>query len=400
MKSTRFFLLSLVLAWTAGSEPSDRHTVTVLVDNIARHLSFSSSDNLVELATAFARKHDMRATETCPPEALEALGLGDCASAQLVNAMQAMLPPLPCSCQMHIMEPPPGQVWLLRSGAIAVAMSGAGCGAEFGGTRAFEGALSVQASFANEEAFVEFALDMRASDAGYLEINLPEATTAFGPLHLALSGQPGEHHPCTGHTFEANVTVDLRPFTMTDPRDVLSVEDLERRLQPSPSGSSLPRSSGDSSSERTTFAYASLLYSDGYLPGLLVLAASLREVATKYPLLTLVPLTDRSAFDAHQSGGGSSTATGLAVSRGTTAAMAQNGIEVVPVDWLNLSAGFALPALGAGIWLKLHLWKMTTYDRIVYLDADTFVLRNLDELFAMSSDAPTTFPSGAIRSER
>ena len=41
----------------------------------------------------------------------------------------------------------------------------------------------------------------------------------------------------------------------------------------------------------------------------------------------------------------------------------------------------ALPALGLGQWAKLQLWKLPA-DRVLYLDADVVVLRNIDELFA------------------
>jgi len=374
----------------------------VLVDGIFRNLTFAPSDNLVVLANAFALQHDMRVTQACPPEALEAfeaLGVGNCASAQLVSAMNALLPPPPCSCQIRIVEPKSDQIWLLPGGRITVALAASGCGAEVGGTRPFVGAITLRATFAQEDDFIRFARDMQASDLGYLELHLHKTSAPFGPLHLALTGQPAAPHPCAGQTLQANVTVDLRPFTVSDPRDVLSVSDLERRVQPSSSESSpLRRLRSDSPTRGMSFAYASLLYSDDYLPGLLVLAASLREVAAKYPLLTLVPVTDRAAFDSPHGAG--NIAAGLAVSEATAVAMAQNGIEIVPVEWLNLNAGSALPALGAGIWLKLHMWKMTAYDRIVYLDADTFVLQNLDELFALRSDAPSAFPSGAMRSER
>ena len=34
-----------------------------------------------------------------------------------------------------------------------------------------------------------------------------------------------------------------------------------------------------------------------------------------------------------------------------------------------------------GRYAKIHLWGLTEYDRIIYLDADTMVLRSLDNLF-------------------
>ncbi|MEC9344042.1 MAG: glycosyltransferase [Pseudomonadota bacterium] len=44
---------------------------------------------------------------------------------------------------------------------------------------------------------------------------------------------------------------------------------------------------------------------------------------------------------------------------------------------------------------KLRLWQMTAYDRVVFLDADTLVLRNIDRLFAFPefSAAPNVYES-------
>eukprot|EP00913_Durusdinium_trenchii_P001043 g958.t2 len=39
-------------------------------------------------------------------------------------------------------------------------------------------------------------------------------------------------------------------------------------------------------------------------------------------------------------------------------------------------------------WLKIKLWKLTEYRRIVYLDADTLVHRPIDELFALPETSP------------
>jgi hypothetical protein len=47
-------------------------------------------------------------------------------------------------------------------------------------------------------------------------------------------------------------------------------------------------------------------------------------------------------------------------------------------EWVR--PGTALPALGTGVWLKLHLWAITRWHRLVYLDADFLVMQNIDEL--------------------
>ncbi|RKP08416.1 glycogenin 1, isoform CRA_c [Thamnocephalis sphaerospora] len=55
---------------------------------------------------------------------------------------------------------------------------------------------------------------------------------------------------------------------------------------------------------------------------------------------------------------------------------------VDPLDSLDVAALALLgrPELGVTL-TKLQLWRLTQYDKVVFLDADTFPLRNVDELF-------------------
>ena len=68
----------------------------------------------------------------------------------------------------------------------------------------------------------------------------------------------------------------------------------------------------------------------------------------------------------------------------STQALQAAGVEVV--SWDPGAAGLGGKAgmmehLGAEIWGKLHVWSLTQYDRVVYMDADMIVLENSDELF-------------------
>jgi hypothetical protein len=58
---------------------------------------------------------------------------------------------------------------------------------------------------------------------------------------------------------------------------------------------------------------------------------------------------------------------------------------VVPVEAIRSSSLDNLHSLGRPDLLytftKLHLWSLTKYERVVFLDADTLVLQNVDELF-------------------
>lgn len=110
-------------------------------------------------------------------------------------------------------------------------------------------------------------------------------------------------------------------------------------------------------------AYITLLSTLDYLPGVLVLHESLCRVETAYPL--------------H-----------VAVSKGipghVDALLAQRGMAVI-----RLPAPIDIPAVfqeKSGHWSytfdKLHLFGLTQFDKLVYLDSDMMVLANIDELFA------------------
>ena len=52
-----------------------------------------------------------------------------------------------------------------------------------------------------------------------------------------------------------------------------------------------------------------------------------------------------------------------------------------PGRWTQQPNGRGFPSRFWGVYTKLALWNLTDYDTIVYLDADTVVSRNIDELF-------------------
>ncbi|KAI8873132.1 nucleotide-diphospho-sugar transferase, partial [Ramicandelaber brevisporus] len=113
-------------------------------------------------------------------------------------------------------------------------------------------------------------------------------------------------------------------------------------------------------------AYVTLVTSTDYVPGVETLAFSLRESGTSRPILCLATpavLTDANiksrmlrAFDA-----------------------------IVEVDLIDSRAFHQLQLLGRpelGVtFTKLHVWNLTQFKRAIYLDADTLVLRNIDDLF-------------------
>jgi len=49
--------------------------------------------------------------------------------------------------------------------------------------------------------------------------------------------------------------------------------------------------------------------------------------------------------------------------------------------------GSMVPSLGVSQWLKLELFRVTSFSKIVYLDADTLITSNVDELFSLTKFA-------------
>jgi len=111
-------------------------------------------------------------------------------------------------------------------------------------------------------------------------------------------------------------------------------------------------------------AFVTLVTNDTYGLGALVLANSLRQCNTRAQLVTLV-------------------------TPGVTAHMkdtlSANYDLVESVDLINsndtqILEAMKRPELGVTL-TKIHCWRLTQYKKCVFLDADTLVLKNIDELF-------------------
>ncbi|XP_071566291.1 uncharacterized protein Gyg isoform X2 [Temnothorax nylanderi] len=112
------------------------------------------------------------------------------------------------------------------------------------------------------------------------------------------------------------------------------------------------------------YAWVTLATNDAYSLGALVLAHSLRRVGTRHDLACLV-------------------------TPGVTATMREKLAAVFSLvqevnvldskDEANLAL-LARPELGI-TFTKLHCWRLTQYEKCVFVDADTLVVRNCDELF-------------------
>jgi glycogenin glucosyltransferase len=108
--------------------------------------------------------------------------------------------------------------------------------------------------------------------------------------------------------------------------------------------------------------YVTLLSTLSYLPGVVGLNHSLRQTGTSYPLLVAVSADMDPSVDAR---------------------LKEQGMDV-----LRLPPSLALPRAikdKSGHWGhtfdKLHLFDLTEFSKLVYLDSDMMILTNIDELF-------------------
>lgn len=113
-------------------------------------------------------------------------------------------------------------------------------------------------------------------------------------------------------------------------------------------------------------AYATLLYGDAFLLGVRVLGQSLRETGTDRDLVVLV------TEDVSDSSVMTLMLDGWKVRR---VVLVEN-----PGMWSQEKAQ-KFPERFAGVYTKLLIFNLTQYERVVYLDADTVAVRNMDELF-------------------
>jgi len=118
--------------------------------------------------------------------------------------------------------------------------------------------------------------------------------------------------------------------------------------------------------------YATLLMTEPYLTGVLKWACSLRQVNSGYGLLVLHPPT---------------------ISEATLATLGRHDIETRVIELIRFPNSFA--DRFQINWTKLRLWQLTEFSKIVYMDSDTFVLQNVDELFEI--DAPFAIPADTER---
>ena len=137
-------------------------------------------------------------------------------------------------------------------------------------------------------------------------------------------------------------------------------------------------------------AYATLVTSDAYGIGALVLGYSLRQHGTKRDLVLLhtafapLPLFDIAVAAKNGSLIGSGPPN-RNVSAHLLTRLKKIWNKLIQVDPIRSGLAANLILLGRPeldiTYTKLHLWRLTDYKKITYLDAEAYAVRNVDELF-------------------
>ncbi|TKA58670.1 hypothetical protein B0A55_06769 [Friedmanniomyces simplex] len=122
--------------------------------------------------------------------------------------------------------------------------------------------------------------------------------------------------------------------------------------------------------------WTTLITNTAYLPGLLTLEASLRYAGSKYPLIALY--TDSFPPEGH-------------------AALDRRGIAKKHVPYLlpKMTKDFSNDPRFYDCWSKLTPFSLVEYERVVQLDSDMLVLKNMDELMDMPLDGPEMAGKGS-----
>lgn len=111
-------------------------------------------------------------------------------------------------------------------------------------------------------------------------------------------------------------------------------------------------------------AYITLLSNEKYLPGVIVLNKSLRALGARYPLYC---------------------ALSLSVNEKTERILVEQGITCIRLKCTVVDYLVNTSEKGTSHWNftfdKLQIWGLTQFEKLVFLDCDMLIVRNLDNLF-------------------
>lgn len=114
------------------------------------------------------------------------------------------------------------------------------------------------------------------------------------------------------------------------------------------------------------YSYITLLNTENYLKGVLCLNESLKRTQTKYPLT--VAITEQ-------------------ISKKTIEILQENGIDIVYIDKMVVPEDIkeknkkGIFSHWSNTFDKLKIFELTQFDKLVLLDSDMLVRKNIDELF-------------------
>ena len=145
------------------------------------------------------------------------------------------------------------------------------------------------------------------------------------------------------------------------------------------------------------FAYISLLTDDSYFPGISVLAKSLKATRTIYPFVVLLGVDVSQATEVRLKAMCDLTirVTNIACPYSSSSPSNTNSNSSSSNSSSSNSSNSSSSCWVNAELTKLHVWNLTQYRKIVYLDADTLVMENIDELFSITGPfaaAPDIFP--------
>ncbi|KAK7695164.1 hypothetical protein QCA50_002354 [Cerrena zonata] len=146
----------------------------------------------------------------------------------------------------------------------------------------------------------------------------------------------------------------------------------------------------------TPYAFVTLVSSDSYLPGALALVAALREVHSKPPVSPEVDFQTVCLV------------TPETVDVSTIKRLRQSFDLVIGVEVIEQRDLKGLQLLGRldlnSVLTKLHVFRLTQYSKIIFLDADVLPIRPLSHLFTLPHEFaavpdvgwPDIFNSGVL----
>lgn len=113
------------------------------------------------------------------------------------------------------------------------------------------------------------------------------------------------------------------------------------------------------------YSYVTVITNDKYFPGLCSLVYSLKKVESSYPLTVVIPksMDSKTKQLIH-------TLDILVVEA-----------DDISIDFSDISSVNNLTSRWVSTFFKLNIFNLTQFDKIVFLDSDMIIYRNIDDLF-------------------